>query len=506
MFVDGLETACASYPGHLGPTSAARLIVAALLALSMAMLTSCGSGHGSAGTPLPPGNAGGLRITTSPALSPAFDPAVTDYAFTYKPGSPVQVSVDAPENTTVSVDGQAAKALTSTTLLNLTPGQSFSFVVNSAGVARTYFARCLPTDFPTWTTERTGTPQSEYYVVAPTRTLNGGALPHYSIIVDGFGVPVWWYRGDDVPVDAKILPNGNFAWASPPSGQERTLDGVLVRTFSGAGILGGVIDSHELLQLPNGNNLFIVNVNRTPVDLTPYGGAANSTVIDNVIVESAPNGSIAWQWSAMDHISPAETDPHWWSEFFVPGTLGDPYHMNSVERDGDGYVVSLRHMNAVIRIDRATGSILWKLGGSTRPESLTFRGDAYGNFGGQHDARVLANNTLTLYDNGTLLGRPPRGVHYSLDLAARTATLLEQTTNPDVPQSLCCGSARKLDGGNWVASWASTPNVTDQATSGARVFLLTFQAPYFSYRAVPVPFGTVTRAALRKGMDTQFPR
>jgi arylsulfate sulfotransferase len=124
--------------------------------------------------------------------------------------------------------------------------------------------------------------------------------------------------------------------------------------------------------------------------------------------------------------------------------------MNSIEPDGNGIVASFRHLNGVIRIDKASGNIVWKLGGTPRPVSLTFEGDPFGNFAGQYDARLLPDGTLTVHDNGTLLGRAPRAVRYSIDPIAKTATLLEQVNDPDVPGSLFVGSARKLTGGNWV--------------------------------------------------------
>ena len=180
--------------------------------------------------------------------------------------------------------------------------------------------------------------------------------------------------------------------------------------------------------------------------------------------------------------------------------------MNSIEPNGASYVVSFRHLDAVIQIDRATGNIQWKLGGSQRPESLKFVGDSYDNFSGQHDARILPDGTLTLQDNGSFTGRSPRAVRYTIDSVARTAGLVEQVTDPDVSEAICCGNARKLSGGNWVMSWGLSPFVTELTPVGKRVFRVTFLDHYFSYRVAPVPFGTLSRAALRQGMDAQFPR
>ncbi len=53
-------------------------------------------------------------------------------------------------------------------------------------------------------------------------------------------------------------------------------------------------------------------------------------------------------------------------------------------------------------------------------------------------------------------------------------------------------------------SWGANPLVAEY-NSGSRVFSITFSGPY-SYRADPVPPGTVTREQLRAGMDAQYPR
>ena len=85
-----------------------------------------------------------------------------------------------------------------------------------------------------------------------------------------------------------------------------------------------------------------------------------------------------------------------------------------------------------------TASVVWKLGGTARPESLTILNDPEfttgSGFGGQHDARVLDDGSVTIFDNGfhpdTVLRHPPRAVRYAIDAGAGTATLLEQVNDP----------------------------------------------------------------------------
>lgn len=454
---------------------------------------------------------GKLSITMTPELFPAFDPEISDYIVRAGSDDKASVMVDAPKGTSVSVDGQpfASQKFTAK-IASLAAGQSFRFDVQvksgKSTKVKTYYVRRTPKDFPVWTVQRPGAPQAEYYVIAPNLFAN----KPWVIVSDNQGVPIWWYRSSSVPVDPKFLAKDRIGWMNFGPGEEHLLDGTRTRTFLVAPSLGGYMDPHELLQLPPnknqhgaGNYVFIAAIWKGPFDLRPYGGLENSYVLDNVVEEVTSYGALVWSWSSLENISVAETDPNW--RFLLNGTSVDPYHMNSVERVGETYVISQRHMNAVICVDRKTGKRLWKLGGTPRPESLSYVGDAYGNFGGNHDARVLSDGTLTVHDNGTTQGRPPRGVRYRLDAKARTATLLEQITDSNAPSSGFTGSARRLPEGNWVTEWGGNPFVTELTGNGDLVFRMTF-ADAFSYRAAPVLPGYVDRTDLRKGMNKQFPR
>jgi hypothetical protein len=460
-----------------------------------------------------------VSVTTNPALFPSFDETITNYVVRCVPGTPVHVSADSPSGTAVSVDGQPAQHGAFSTDVNITSGQSFTIVVSPpGGGSATYYVRCLPTDFPTYTVSRTGVPQSQFYIVAPAFSLaTAAAGSHYVIVFNNNGVPIWWYKSGPSPAYPRLLPDGNMLWTDLNGGtgaEEHALDGSLVRTVAG---VGAPMDFHEFVVLPNGDYVFPVGKLRRDTFCIQNGAfkgiCINGDVWDQLIQEVTPSGTLVSQWDAMDHIPVEETDPEWWSGIFQPSALGvpgyDTYHLNSIEPDGaGGFIVSFRHLDAVYDIDQATGNIKWKLGGSQRPESLTIIGDSGvgPGFGGQHDARLLPDGTVSLHDNGTGRGRAPRAVRYAIDPVARTATLVEQVTDSTVSTSLCCGSARRLPGGDWVMSWGGGSVVTELAATNTPLFRLVFDNGLFSYRAEPVLPGQLSAAALRAGMDAQFPR
>ena len=175
--------------------------------------------------------------------------------------------------------------------------------------------------------------------------------------------------------------------------------------------------------------------------------------------------------------------------------------------------MSFRNLDAVYEINRTTGNIVWKLGGTATPQSLTVLSDPYGSYplGAQHDARRLPDGTISIHDNFTYQNRGPRAVRYQIDPQAKTATLVESVSDPDAASSQCCGSARKLPSGGWLIGWGRTPVggpvnrfIGGYNSSGQRIFEL--QLPYgFFYRAFPVPSGALTADRLAAGDERDGP-
>jgi len=452
-------------------------------------------------------------ISTQPELVPRFSPSVYDYVTRCGPDGSVSVSVDAPPHAWVFVGRRLPRTGVFSTTVSLAEGQRFAITVFGPGWrVSTYHVRCLPPDFPSFTSQRTGATQAQWYVVAPFSVSPPNASPpnvspNYVAIFDANGVPVWWYRSTTQALDAKLLANGHIGWLQynqfemlQAGADEHRLDGSLVRH---ADTVDGGADHHELLLLRNGNYLLARYPVLRGVDLRPCGGPADAAIYDNELQEVTPNGSLVWSWRASDHLTAADVAPRWTS-VCTETSPADIFHFNSAEPDRSGYVLSLRHLDAVLRIDRVTGAVEWKLGGTPSTTSLSPVGDpamAGGGFAGQHDARILRDGTLTVHDNGTRAARPPRAVRYRLDLRARTATLIEDIRDSAAPESFCCGSARRLAGGNWVTSWGGQPFITELTPAGVPVFRLTFTQGMFSYRADPVPFGRLRADALRRAMD-----
>jgi Arylsulfotransferase (ASST) len=505
----------------------ARLAVATSVAVALGLLvTVLATASFAAGT---------VQITATPGLYPAFNPAVSDYVVRCTAATPVRVTVSASDTTTTfSVDGEPASNH-STTSVSLKLGQAFTVAVTpQGGAAQSYYVRCLPSGFPTWSSQRPGSPQAAFYLVAPSFSTGFGQASRYIAIFDTNGVPIWWTQPPSPykPVDAKLLPNGDVLWtemtgSDPDLGytaEEHKLDGTPVDPKISP-TAGYQSNTHEVQLLPDGDYLVTGTYARSGFNLTSLGGPASASIRDDVIQEVTPGGSAVWTWDAADHVGLDEVDPQWRPTIVRGPSPYDVFHMNSAVTDASGnLLVSLRYTDAVFKVTNPAattnaGKIIWKLGGSAPTKEpgtrLTIVGDpvfaAGGGFGGQHYPRFFdagdGNLYVTLHDNGTGRGRAPRAVRYQIDEAAKTATLEEQVTDTAAPnlRSSCCGSAERLSGGDWVMSWGGNPIVTELTPSGTRAFVLTFSGA-FSYRADPILPGVLTRDALRSAMNTQYPR
>jgi Arylsulfotransferase (ASST) len=448
-----------------------------------------------------------FALSSSPGLSPSYSPSVPDYTVRCTKGQRVAIEAHVPAGESLTVDGEVEPSGgTAYAEVELSAGQAFYFTVVDGAGAHTHAVRCLPSDFPAWNARVTGTPQVAWLLVTPSAG-EGGAP--YVVIADSAGVPVWWMRTENRPADFKLLSDGTLAWSFlslrvPTHAEIHSLDGTLLRSLD---TVGTGADFHDLQLLEDGNYLMMDYKPRSGVDLSPWGGSASATVLDAEIQEITPEGASVWSWNSAGHIDPSETVPWGIHNSEVSPGVYDLVHLNSLQEDGEGIVFSGRHLDAVYRISRSDGSVNWKLGGSATPQSLTFVNDPLGasSFGGQHDARILPDGSLTVHDNGTRRGRAPRAVRYAIDPEAGTATLLETVTDPRVASSACCGSARRLPGGDWVMSWGFAGLVTELTPSGSPV--LSIELPTtFSYRADPVLPGVLSREALLGAMDAMHPR
>ena len=160
----------------------------------------------------------------------------------------------------------------------------------------------------------------------------------------------------------------------------------------------------------------------------------------------------------------------------------------------------------MLRISRATGQILWRLGGSRSD----FRMGEGTRFSNQHDARAQADGTLTLFDNSA---PPPqreasRAITVRLDTERRTATLVQALKHPDNLLSATRAACSGCRGREFVG-WGSRRYFTEYDAAGRVVLDGRFAAGGDNYRAYKFPWSgrpAGHRRSSSHGRGTASPR
>jgi arylsulfotransferase ASST len=476
-------------PGTIGPMSGGRprrLELVSASALAIAGLLSAGAAAA------PPYGQVSFR---TPSQFPTFGPHVHDYVVRCNDG-PVTVRGHASGAWRVAIGNRPYRRGEFSRTVPLGTGRAFTVTAkrDTSTQLYRYHVRCLPNRFPKYSFTRYGQVSPKYFSV--DEAFYVPLKKRYAIIFDNRGVPIWWHRAP--ARDPRVLPGGNLLWLDFISyrWEIHRLDGSLVRTLNA---VGEAANPHDLQLLGTGDYLVGSYVPQGHVDTSVYGGSSDATVINAELQQVGPGRTLVWDWKSQDHISLAATG-RWWRLAVNNGY--DIAHWNSIEPDGDSVIASFRHLDAVYKIVKSSGRIVWKLGGTRTAKSLEVKHDPRAStFGGQHDARLLPDGTLTVFDNRTNRRyERPRAVRYRIDQEAGTATLLQSITDPDVPTSRCCGSARRLGNGDWLIDWSLPNGIGGYRPDGHRTFRLIFDSTV-SYRAEPVPPGAVSARDLRHGMN-----
>ncbi|HZP02752.1 MAG TPA: aryl-sulfate sulfotransferase [Terriglobia bacterium] len=330
------------------------------------------------------------------------------------------------------------------------------------------------------------TPGVELYCL----TYAKGSNKAMAVASDPQGNIVWYYDYDPyygVPFPIKLLPNGHMLallaeFGTVPSRiREIDLAGNTLREVTindvnqglaagGFGLQGGELH-HDMVVLPNGHMIVLINTETTFNDLPGYPGPTN--VIGDALVDLDTNLKPVWVWNTFDHLDvnrhPMGFPPDW-------------THSNAVvytPEDGN-LLLSMRHQHWVIKIDyrngAGTGKILWRLG--YQGDMTLDNGTNPDWFFAQHYPSLIGPTRfgvtdLILFDNGdnrvmdangTTCGSGSipcysRAAIFRINEAYKTAHLV---WDYKLPYSYWGGSAQVLDNSNvFVGVTTPADNPTD---------------------------------------------
>lgn len=321
-----------------------------------------------------------------------------------------------------------------------------------------------------------------------------GPMGHGSngLIMNNVGEPVWVEPSGAGVMDLRVQsfegrPVLTF-WTGTGVGGHGLGKGVIMdsayRTIAEVKAGNGMqADLHEFT-LTSAGTALLTAYPTIQHDLGAVGGPTAGYMFNCHVQEvDVRSGAVLLDWDAQEHIPltdsyvrPAD-DPN--SDGSTPDKAYDPYHLNSVDESGDALLVSSRHTHTLHLVDRATGTVRWRLGGKQSDFSL----GPNAAFAWQHDARRRPNGLISIFDNQYYSGTAgtSRGLVLAVDEKARTAVVQREFSNAG-HRGNAMGSVQFLANGNVLVGWGADPAVTEFTPDGAAVYEAT-RVGTGSYRA-----------------------
>lgn len=277
----------------------------------------------------------------------------------------------------------------------------------------------------------------------------------YAVAIDNYGVPVFYREWPSKAPSFQVVANNQLIHKNSEDGvYDKNSFLVLNSNYDIIDTLkvgnGYKTNTHDMLMLPNGNHYMII-YDSQPVgmDTVVSGGNPNATVKGFVLQELDPDHNVIFQWRSWDHVNITDA-----THVDLTAQVIDYIHVNAIDTTADGNVlISCRHFDEIIKIDRNTGDIIWRFGPKSKNNMFTFNNDTVG-FSYQHDIQQLKNGNLTLFDNGNNhYVQESRSLEYEIDELNLTASLVWEYGNNPALYSSAKGGSRRLNNGNTIIGW-----------------------------------------------------
>lgn len=299
-------------------------------------------------------------------------------------------------------------------------------------------------------------------------------------------------------VYGKLLPNGNLLVGI------RVPDGPMVDMPGSGGELLELdwdsnvvwkyedlyINSHDWDRMKNGNTL-IAHWVPLPNDIASKvkggrpGSERDGVIWDDCLRVITPEGKVEWDWTPHEHMDFAR-------DIICPLCSRITWiYVNSLFVLPDGNILtSLRYINTIAIIDKDTGELKWRWGP--------------GELGHQHDATMLDNGNILVFDNG--LHRLSSGVDFShsrvLEVNPETDEIVweyRDKTPMSFYASIMAG-AQRLPNGNTLICDATKGRIFE-VTPEKEIVWEFFNPFYTTYRSEIFGLTNLVYRAYRYGPD-----
>ncbi|MBU6428087.1 MAG: arylsulfotransferase family protein [Cyanobacteria bacterium REEB65] len=471
----------------------------------VAMIMSGCAAKSPTSAPATTGQATGLQNIeiSSGGLVSAFDPAKFHYDVTsLNTLGNIKVKVITAPGAAASIDGVSLpsgqwKPLP-VTILDKSAAIPIA-VTSSAGTPQTYQLATLPSDFPDYGVTANDPDRG---MICFTANANDGKSPSYVFVTDELGHPIFYKKTPGLAFNLQrfTAPDGTARYAFlevegpqlPDGGTFRGTVRLLDGSFNQLKSLSLLpttdhpalpAELHDFVYVNDNDYLMEAFEPKTVSNIPSLPGATSSVLA--AVIEEVKDGRVVFDWDSTN-------DP----EFYANASDGNDYtdkaqpdadymHMNSICVDPreNNLIVSFRHQDQIVKLDRTTGAIMWRLGGKDSDFALTTAQQ----FSHQHYVRMAADGTLTVFDNGNA-AQQTHLLAFKLDETSKTVTSFQDSTH-ETRYTPAMGSFQILDPTHLFVGWGSRnggpTDAEEIAPDGTQDFSLTFTNPiYSSYRAL----------------------
>lgn len=294
-------------------------------------------------------------------------------------------------------------------------------------------------------------------------SLGSDGVPSWIVVADAAGEPVWWHASDEEEViaQARLGADGTSVLYNVAA-RDRSDDlGEIVRVRLDGEVVSrttATLGHHDFVELPEGGFAYLAADIREDIV-----GNGTYDVVGDAIVEIAEGAESGVPvFSTWDSALPRMADPADDTGFYPQGL--DWTHCNNVVHDAasDTWLLSTRNLDRLLKIDRATGTVSWTLGGDDGDFTL-LEGRA---FDGQHSPEWTDAGVL-MFDNGGMEGETnAQAVEFAIDEDAGTYTEVWRYDGGGRHMTFLMGDADRLADGNTLVSWGNVGRITEVTPGG----------------------------------------
>lgn len=321
-------------------------------------------------------------------------------------------------------------------------GETWSWRVmdgDTVGQSGEQLVDAAPKDLPHFSvTEGEASPTGGYTIGTSPETPSGTAV----WVIDSAGRYVWWVQSSAEHAEiTQVWPGVDADWIE------------WIERSPGRGLRRMRVDGsdEERLDLPNAHHDFI------PLPDGAYAMIERQELlvdgelaVSDGIIEVTPDGHVRRVFRAEDWITLDLADGE---------NIGDGLevvHGNGLIYDApsDRYYLSSWCRSSVMAVDRASGALIWEIGGPHTQYPLLGGTE----FFGQHAPRI-DDGALMVFDNGDMDGLSSRVAAFDVDEVLQTYTQRwEHRPEPSLFTPVLGNADRQEDGGLFI-SWGTTGRV-----------------------------------------------